>query len=48
MIDNFFGLGEASLALCEAQVAKAPPTLSDAQVDLIATLTGWTPVEIED
>lgn len=44
---NFFGLDEASLALCEAAVAEAPP-LSPKQVDIIATLFGWTPVDIED
>ncbi len=41
---NFFDLDEASLALCEAAVAEAPP-LTDAQIDVISTLFGWTPVE---
>jgi len=45
-IPNFFGLSPAGLALCEAALAEAPP-LSDAEIDVISTLMGITPVNRE-
>ena len=43
---NFYGLSDESLALSMAAVAKAPP-LTAAQIDVIATLMGLTPVDVD-
>jgi hypothetical protein len=41
---NFYDLDEASLELSRRAVAEAPP-LTHAQIDLISSLFGFTPVE---
>jgi hypothetical protein len=41
---NFYDLDEASLELSRQAVAEAPP-LTAAQIDVLSTLFGLTPVE---
>jgi|ERR1700757_5524919 len=43
---NFYDLDEASLELSRRAVAEAPP-LSQAQIDLISSLFGFTPVDLD-
>jgi hypothetical protein len=43
---NFYDLDEASLGLSKRAVAEAPP-LTVAQIDLISTLFGFTPVDLD-
>lgn len=43
---NFYNLDEASLELSKRAVAEAPP-LTVAQIDLISTLFGFTPVDLD-
>jgi hypothetical protein len=41
---NFYNMDEASVELCKKALAEAPP-LSAAQIDVISTLFGMTPVD---
>jgi hypothetical protein len=43
---NFYDLDEASLELSKTAVAQAPP-LTHAQIDLISSLFGFTPVDLD-
>jgi len=43
---NFYGLDEASLELSMAAAAEAQP-LTDAQLDVISSLIGLTPVDLD-
>lgn len=43
---NFYDLDEASLELSKAAVAEAPP-LSPAATDVISTLLGITPADLQ-
>jgi hypothetical protein len=43
---NFYGLDEASLELSMAAVAEARP-LTDAQLDVISSLIGFMPVDLD-
>lgn len=43
---NYFGLSPESMALVEECLAKAPP-LSQAEIDVISTIFGWTPADLD-
>jgi hypothetical protein len=45
-IVNFYNLSDEDLAASMAAVAESPP-LTDGQIDVISTLFGFTPVDVD-